>query len=309
MNPLSRLSDSLNGFLLLFLSMWLLSALDASGKWLLGAAIPLLVVAWFRYFVHFALMMLLVLPSRQHRYFKSQSVGFQLLRALAVLSATLMFFTSLTYLPQAQATAIMFMAPLIMLGLAPWLLGEPKRLSRWVAAAGGFVGVLIVVRPDSGLDPIGVLFALASAILFALQHICTRRLAVDHPMTTLIWTGMVGAVLLTAALPFVWSQLWPNLQTTSLNNWMLLSSLGITGALGHLCQIQAYRLAPASLLAPFIYLQIVAAASIGWLVWGDFPDRVTWIGIAIICASGIGIGLYEWHTRRQTTFEATKRPA
>ena len=298
LNTPDRIHNALLGVGLLYLSMWCLSTLDATGKWLMGIGAPLITVVWMRYVSHLVLMSLLVLPRKGLRVLRSQTIRFQILRAMAMLIASLCLFPALMYLPQAQATAIAFLAPLIMLALAPWLLGEPRKRSRWIAGAIGFLGVLIVIRPGAGLDPIGVLFALATAVFFALQHICTRKVAVDNPFTTLIWSGLVGTVLMTIALLFTINESWPVLQQLTMGQWLLMVSLGLSGGMGHLLQIQAYQNAPASLLAPFMYLQISAATMLGWLIWGDFPDRLTWVGIGVICASGAGIGLYEWHQRK-----------
>lgn len=285
--------------MIFYVSMWVLAMLDASGKWLMAMGVPLLVLSWFRYAVHLFLIVALMLSRKEYGLFRSKAAGFQCLRGLTMLGATLLIFKSLTYLPQAEAMAIIFMAPLIMLAMAPWLLGETRRTSRWVAAAFGFVGVLFVVRPGSGLNPVGVAYALAGAFVVALQHICTRRIAVDHPFTTLVWSGLIGTGALTIALLLPLAPVAPALVALSTKEWIILISTGLLGAVGHLLQIQAYRLAPASLLAPFIYLQITAASTMGWLVWGHFPDAITWVGIGVICASGVGIGLYEWHSRRQ----------
>lgn len=217
-----------------------------------------------------------------------------------MLCATASFFTALSYMPQAEATAINFLAPLLVLALAPWVLKEPARMSRWVAAAVAFCGVLIIIRPGGGLHPLGVLFGLLTACCFTAQYIATRRIAGDDPYTSLIWSGAVGAVCLTLMLPLILPAALPVLSNLSPGNWMLLISTGFSGALGHLLQIGAYRNAAASTLAPFVYLQIVSATTVGWLAWGHFPDALTWLGIAIICASGIVTGLIEWR-RGQVT--------
>jgi len=295
--PSAPATYALSGILLLYLSGWVLSGLDASGKWLLSVGTPLILLAWVRYFVHFSLIALLLYPKHKFKYFKSHSLKFQLLRAFTMLTATLLFFTTLSYLPQAEATSIVFLAPLIILAAAPWFLGEAPRVSRWVAAFIAFIGVLIVIRPSSGLNPTGVMFGLLTALAFATQHIMTRLVAIDHAFTTLIWSGLAGTLVLSALMPFIWAQTVEVLINMKAFDIFLLISVGFTGAFGHLVQIQAYRLAPASLLAPFIYMQITAAASIGWLIWGDFPDATTWLGIGIICASGAGIGWYEWRNQ------------
>lgn len=279
------------------LSTWALSGLDASGKWIMGAGVSLWVLSWVRYAVHLLLVLALVLPSRGAAVLRSKRPRTQVIRGLLMLLATLSFFTTLWHLPQAEATAINFLAPLIMLALAPWLLNEPSRVSRWVAAIVGFMGVLLIIRPGSGLPLIGVLFGLLTASLFAVQFIYTRRLAVDDSFTTLVWSGAIGTIGMTLVMPFALPQAMPVLQALSPWQWLILLSTGFWGALGHLLQIQAYRLAPASMLAPFVYLQIVSAAGLGWLIWGVFPDAVTWLGIAIVCASGITIAAIEWRTQ------------
>lgn len=296
--PAGVLQRPVLGIALLVLAMWTLSALDATGKWVMAAGVPLLVLSWVRYLVHLVLVLALVVPLKGPQIVRSKRPRAQMLRGAAMLAATLMFFTTLAYLPQAEATSINFLAPLMVLALAPWVLGEPPRLSRWVAAGVAFVGVLIVIRPAGGLHPVGVVCGLLTACCMAAQYLATRRVAEDDPFTSLIWSGAVGSVCLTLALPFFLPAAWPLLQGLGGWEWVLLLSTGVTGALGHLLQIGAYRHAGASTLAPFVYLQIISATAVGWWVWGHFPDGLTWVGIAIICASGAGIGWLEWRRSR-----------
>lgn len=297
----------LAGIFLLVASAWALSGLDASGKWVMGAGVPLLIFCWMRYVIHLALVLVLILPVKGIKALRSIRRRDQMIRGALMLASTLSFFTALSYLPQAEATAINFLAPLIILSLAPWLLQEPGRLSRWLAAGIGLCGVLIIVRPGGGLDPIGTMFALLSACLMAGQSMATRRVAADNAFTTLIWSGAVGSICLTLILPFVLPHALPILAGLSPLQWVVLTGTGVLGALGHLLQIQAYQHAPASLLAPFVYFQIISAATLGWLVWGQFPDTLSWTGIAIICISGIGIAAYEWRTRETRQLAGSDR--
>jgi len=289
------------GVLLLILSTWALSCLDASGKWVMAAGVPLLVLSWIRYLVHMIVVFTLIVPMKGVRILHSRVPKAQTIRGLIMLAATLMFFTTLSYLPQAEATAINFLAPLIVLTSAPWLLKEPRYLSRWIAAGVAFVGVLIVVRPSSGLDPIGTVFGLLTACCMAAQFIATRGVASDNPFTTLIWSGAFGLIGLSLVIPFALPSALPILTALAPLEWAVLLSTGLSGALGHLLQIGAYRNAPASTLAPFIYMQIISATAMGWLIWGDFPSPLSWVGIAIVCGSGITIGLIEWRRRGQPT--------
>ncbi|MCC2596125.1 DMT family transporter [Pusillimonas sp. MFBS29] len=285
------------GIVVLVLSTWALSGLDASGKFVQGVGVPLLMLCWVRYVFHLVLVMALVMPTRGVSVLRSARPGAQIARGAIMLLATMSSFTTLHYLPQAETTAINFLAPLIVLAVAPWALKEPPRLSRWIASGVGFLGVLIIIRPGSGLHVAGTLFGLLTAFLFACQFIATRRVAVDGPFTTLIWSGAVGSIALTVILPFVLPSALPVLAALTPMQWLVLLSTGFWGALGHLLQVQAYRNAPASMLAPFLYLQIISGAGLGWLIWGQFPDTLTWLGIAIICASGITIGTMEWRRR------------
>lgn len=291
-------SQPMMGISALMLSLFFLTGLDGMGKWLMAAGVPLLTLCWFRYAVHSALLLAIILPSRGLSVFKSKKPKLQCLRAFAMLTSGLTFFTTLSYVPQAEATALIFIAPLLMLAIAPWVLKEPSRKSRWVAAAVGLVGVLIVVRPTSGLHPTGVMMGLITACLFTAQHLLTRMLARDSAFTTVLWSGMICTGLLTLYLPFFLAESLEVLRSLSALNWVLLILCGVTGGLGHLLQIQSYRFAPASLLAPFIYLQIIFAATLGWLVWSHLPDPTTWLGIGIICASGIGNSVIEWRRSR-----------
>ena len=286
------------GIALVLLSLCVLSALDAGGKWLMAAGLPLVILSWFRYAIHLVLALAVIVPSRGWGILRSQRPREQVLRGSAMLAATLCFFTALHYLPQAEATAINFLAPLLVLALAPWVLREPARLSRWVAAAIGFGGVLIVIRPGGGLHPVGTAFGLLGACCFAAQYLATRRVAGDDPLTSIIWSGAMGAIALTFALPFALAGSLPLLRDFTVVQWLVLVSTGITGCLGHLLQLAGYRRAPASAVAPFTYLQIASATAAGWLVWGQFPDPMTWVGIAIVCGSGIGIGAIEWRRSR-----------
>jgi len=285
------------GIVLLILSTWALSCLDASGKWVMAAGVPVLVLSWIRYLVHMLAVFALIVPFKGVRILRSRVPKAQIVRGLFMLLATLLFFTTLSYLPQAEATSINFLAPLIILASAPWLLKEPRYLSRWIAAGVAFVGVLIVVRPSAGLDPIGTVFGFLTACTMAAQFIATRGVASDDPFTTLIWSGAIGIAGLSLAIPFALPAALPVLAALTPLQWTVLLSTGVSGALGHLLQIGAYRNAPASTLAPFIYIQIVSASALGWLVWGDFPSPLSWLGIAIVCGSGVTIGLIEWRRR------------
>ena len=277
-----------NGILLHVAGLWTLSTLDASAKWLVLAGMPVLMVTLVRYLMHVALMTAVVLPSQGRALFRTRSLSRQLVRGMLMVLSTVLFFSVLKRLPLAEATSLNFMAPLFLMAMAPWLLNEPHRLHRWLGVLMGFAGVLIVVRPGAQLDLIGVGLGLLTAITFAFFQISTRRVAHDNPLTTNYYGGIFGSVALILALPWFWKM--PELSATQ---WVLLISTGFTGFAGHLLQIMAYSRTQATLLAPFNYLQIVAAATLGWLAFGQLPDLTTATGIALICAGGLAVVLWE----------------
>lgn len=279
-----------NGIPLHIAGLWTISTLDATAKWLVLAGVPVLMVTLARYVMHVAVIMAVILPSRGWALFKTRSLSRQLIRGVLMVSSTVLFFSVLRLLPLAEATAINFMAPLFLMAMAPWLLSEPHRLHRWVGVLIGFIGVLIVVRPGAQLDPVGVALGLLNAITMAFFHICTRRVAHDDPVTTNFYGGLSGSVALMVALPWFWTT--PDFSAVQ---WVLLLSTGFTGFSGHLMQIMAYQRTQATLLAPFSYIQIVAATVLGWLFFDQLPDLTSAIGIALICMAGLAVVL--WETR------------
>ncbi|WP_042885168.1 DMT family transporter [Cupriavidus necator] len=277
----------LTGIALLVIGQWVLSLLDATSKTLTQQGLPLVGVAWVRYVGHVVAIFLLLGPAGWRRQWRPAKPGLQWLRGGLMLVSTLVFFSVLMLMPLAQATALNFCAPLFVVALSPWLLGErPGRHARWMRWTGvvvGFAGMLVVVRPGGQLSPLGVGLGLVSALVFALLQMLTRRIAAyDAPMTTLIQSGVTGACLTTLIVPFFWFSAWPTpLQCA------LLVSAGITGSLGHYFVIRAFQYADASFLSPFLYLQIVSAMVIGYLAFGQLPDWTTAGGIGIICLGGL----------------------
>jgi drug/metabolite transporter (DMT)-like permease len=275
--------------LLLFLgAQFLFILVDATGKYLVRD-FPVLGVVWARYFFHFVFMAAYVAAIGDRGLLRTRRPGLQIARALTVFSFAIFLFAALKYLPQAEATAISFVAPLLILVLAGPLLGEHVGWARWAAALGGFAGMLVIVRPGSGLATIGIVFAIATLVCNAAFQLMSRRLALtEHPITTVFLSSLIGTVGATALLPFGLPDHLPDL-------WqgILFLSFGVTGSVSHLLLMRAYRLAPASFIAPFIYVHIVQATISGYLFFGQLPDAVTLVGIAIILTSGAAIAAYE----------------
>ena len=187
---------------------------------------------------------------------------------------------SLHYLPLAQVAAIQFAAPLLIAACAGPVLGERLGLNRAAAVVAGFAGVIVVTRPGFGMHW-AVLVAVATAAWSAVYALLTRHMAGrDRPRTTLLWSGLVGAAAVLPMLAAVWVPPPPRV-------WAAVVLMGVLATLGHYLLIEANERAPASVLAPFSYTQIVAAVALGWLVFGDVPDGWTFAGGAIVVGSGL----------------------
>jgi len=286
------------GIACLVLGQWTLSLLDAAGKLLAQSGYHVVMIAWMRYSLNTLLMAAVLAPHFRRRHGRSilhtRRPRLQVFRAALLLLSTVVFFSVLKIAPLSEGTAMNFCAPLFVLAISPWLLKEKSYASRWVAVAVGFCGMLIVMRPGGSISPLGVMLGLLSALVFAAVVVLTRKTnQTDHPMVTLFYGGLVGMVISSAIVPFFWTP-----HTPSTKEWLILASTGVTSTVGHLLVNSAYKHAEASLLAPYAYLQIISATTMGWLVFGQLPDALTAVGIGIICAGGIGIAFVE-HRRVQ----------
>jgi drug/metabolite transporter (DMT)-like permease len=249
-------------------------------------------IAWGRYVFSAAFLVVLVPRHGLWQPLRSARPWFQVMRALLLALVSLMFFLSVSFLPLADVTAIGFVAPLILTGLAHFVLKEKVGVRRWAAICVGFAGVLVIIRP--GLDVVhwAAFVALAMATSNAIYHLATRMLAgVDSAQTTIFYTGIVGAIGFSLFVPFFWTP-------PGLAGWLGMVALGLFGSLGHYLLIQAYALAPASLLAPYTYTAIVWVTITGYLAFGDLPDIWTMAGAAIVIASGIYVFYREAYLRR-----------
>lgn len=216
-------------------------------------------------------------------------------RAVAGIGSMFCNFGALSRIPLADATAINFVTPLFNVALAAIFLGEKVRRFRWAAVAVGFAGVLIIVRPGGGTFELAALFPMASSATWALGMIITRKMGLaDPPLTTLLYTSVVGVVGAAVPALLVW-------RPVSLPDLALMASCGALSLVAQYFQVRAFGLGPASLLAPFSYTSIVVSTAIGALWFGTFPDGWTWVGTAIVIASG----LYVLHRERVRARERT----
>ncbi|WP_397451546.1 DMT family transporter [Pseudomonas sp. NA-150] len=277
------------GIALICLALLLFSTHDTISKYLSGFY-PIVMVVWARYVVHTLMMLFIFIPKSGLSVVRTKRPGMQLARALCLIGTSLFFTTGLRYIPLAEATAVNFLAPLLVTALSVPLLKEHVSRSQWLAVLTGFVGVTIVVRPGGSLFTPEILFPLASALCFGFYQILTRQLSgIDSPTTSNFLTGIFNSLIMTALVPFFWS-------TPTLSHGLLMIGLGTCGMLGHLLLTEAFRHAPPALLAPFSYGQILFAGMYGYLIFNHTPDIYGVVGISVICLSGLAVA---WGQRKR----------
>ena len=286
--PAPSAQHPLRGIALFMLSLMLFALLDATSKHLAASfAVPFLV--WARYSLHFAMMLVFLGPSMRFRLVRTRHLALQVVRALALVGTTGFAMVAFRTMPLAEATAVLFLSPLLVTILAGPFLHERIGAGRWAAACLGFAGVLLIARPGGALSLEGMSWALAGAACYAIYQLLTRRLSQDeHPQTLLFYTALVGTAVMSLALPWFWSETAP-----APLQWLQIISLGFYGGVGHFLLIRAFRLAPASTLTPFGYTQLIWATLLGWGVYGHLPDVPALAGMAIVAASGLWLALGE----------------
>ena len=273
------------GILLILSSTIFLSVQDAFSKYL-SKSLPGLEITWLR-FMTFALLLSPV-ALRSPSVFRSSRPLMQVARGAGVTVSAVFFISSLRFLRIAEATATAFVAPIFVTALSILFLRERIGLRRWFATIIGLAGVLIIIRPGSGVFQLAALLPVISAMGWANALVITRLIGgKDGVATTMVYTSLVGSLALMPLMPFVWVR--PDW-------WQLLiaAAVGIFGIAGQTIVVFALRYARASVLAPFTYTQLVWAAILGFLVFGEIPDGWTFVGAAIIIFGG----LYTAHRER-----------
>lgn len=274
-------TNIVRGILLMMLAGFLFVVMDSTAKYLSGSY-PVTQIVWARYIFHLLTLPLLIGRGSWLAVLATRRLGLQLLRSLMLLGSTFFFFLAVKFIPLATATAIGFVGPLLVTALSVPFLKEKVGPRRWAAVIIGFGAVVIIIRPGAELLHWAVFLPLLVAACFAIYQITTRILsATDSSLTTLFYSATAGAVAMTLVLPF---EEW---RTPDLAGWGLMAFLGLIGSLGHFVMIRAFTHAPASSLAPFSYLTLVWATLLGFVVFGDLPDRWTVLGAVILAASGL----------------------
>ena len=273
----------LTGIALMCAAVTCFALLDTTAKYL-SLSMGTLQIVWARYTGAFLFPFMVSNPWTRPGLTRTTRPVLQIGRSMVLLGSTLCNFAALRYLQLDEVVALVFSTPFFVAALSGPMLGEWVRWRRWTAIAVGFVGVIVIARPGAGSFQPAALLSLSAAGFYALYSITTRILArTDANDTTLFYSNLVGALALLPVVPFVWTTPTDPLVIA------LMVATGAVGSAGHYFLIAAHRLAPAAVLSPFIYTEIVLVIALGFLVFGDVPNRWTLTGAAIVVASGLYI--------------------
>ena len=262
--------------------------LDAVGKHL-AQTFPVPMLVWARYNVHLLLMLLFLAPTMRGRLLASRRPALQVVRGLMLVGVTSFAIAAFRHLPLGETTALLFISPLIVALLARPLLGETVGAGRWLAILGGFAGALLIARPGGAINLSGLLLVFGAALCYSIYQIQTRMLSPgEHPVTMVFYTALTGSIASSLAAPLFWSGPAPDWRQA-----LLIASLGVCGGVGHYFLARAFRLANASTLSPFLYVQLLWAALLGGLFFEHWPDAVSLIGMFVIAVSSVAMALMQ----------------
>jgi len=257
------------------------TCLDTTSKYL-AQHYPVPGIVFVRYIVQMLLMVVVLAPRMGLELVRTSNLKLQVVRGVILTVSSLAFLTALAHMPLAEAASIAFMTPIIIAVLAGPVLKERVGARTWIALAGGFIGVLLIIQPGADVFTWAALLPLLSALFMAFYQMLTSKLAGrDAPLTTLFYPALIGTALVPLVFPH---QL---VLPASLPHAGLFLLIGVLGGLGHFFLIQAHHYAPASILSPFMYVQMLTALFLGWLVFGQLPDALSFVGMATIAASGL----------------------
>ena len=285
-------SKPLRGVIFVIFAVLLFVVLDTQSKQL-SANYPVSLLTWARYTGHCLLMIIFLAPSMRTKLVATRRLPLQLIRALCLVAITYCAMKAFSIMPLPEATAIIFTTPLLVTLLAGPVLGERVKRIGWFAVVLGFIGVLLVAQPSIDVPLEGVVYAGLTALVYSLYQILTRLLSgTESPITLLFYTALVGTIVMSAGLPW-----FGELSLRSASEGLRILALGIYGGTGHFLLILAFRHAPASLLAPIFYVQLIFATFSGWWVFGHIPQQGAILGMCIIALAGVLVG-WQGRSRR-----------
>ena len=265
----------------------MLPIMDGFAKYL-SAELPVLQITWARYFFTVAFTLPIMFFFFRKNLVWTDKPKLQFIRGLILLTANICFFYSISVISLAKALTLAFVAPLIVTAFSPIFLREKVGFRRWSAVIIGFIGSLVVIRPGFVEINLASIAALGTGIMYGFYLIITRKLSTsDNPLLTLLLTGVVGAIIVSTIMPFVWVP-------PTLNQWSMMAAIGIFACIGHLFLILSLKYADASKLAPLGYTEIIPNVLIGYYFFSELPDNWTYLGLFIIILSGLYISRREY---------------
>ena len=273
----------LRGVMLVLAAVFLFACQDAAGKYLFSTySVPF--VQAIRYSVNLVVILILFLPRRGLSLIKTERLMLVVARGLALALGSLTGGFALRVMPLAETNSILYLAPLAVLFLAKPVLGEQVKWFSWVAAGVGFAGLLLIVRPGTGLSATGLIFAFLCLVTAVIYPLLSRLLSKTESTETLMfYVGLVGSVFYGVQLPWTLPSTFPPWPAVA-----LMLALGVGSLIGHSLFTAAYARAPVSLLGPFTYAHLAWATLMGWWVFNQVPDVLTFFGIGMVAVAGVG---------------------
>ena len=291
------------GIVLVLLAYAMFTVIDSCAKWLTQAGMPLTQVVLVRYAGQLLLVLAIFLPSRGTTLFVTRSPRIEIVRGLCLMASTVTNFIAIQFLPLTVTSSIMFTMPLMITALSIPFLGETVGWRRWIAIFVGFLGILVIVQPGTDAFHPAVLWSLAAALFGALYALLTRQLAgVDTAATQQFYAAAVATVCI-APLAASGGWAWP----VDAAGWFAFLMIGTAALVGHQLLTIAHRLAPASVLAPFGYVQIVYMTASSWVIFNQPPDVWIYFGAPIVIGAGLFIWLRERKLGKATITDVARR--
>jgi len=276
----------MKGILLMVLAMLIIPLNDGMAK-ALTARYPVAEIVWARYLFHFLLLLPLIAWKNGLASMRPRRIWLHMLRGAFTVFATFFFFLALSSLPMADTLALMFCYPLFITALSPIFLGEKVGLRRWGAVVAGMAGVIVIIRPGGDVFQWSSLLGVAAGLSMACYWIVTRRISASAPpLVAAAYAAIFGVLVMPVILPGGWVVPTPG-------DVGLVAVMGAIAAAFHILLVKALEFGQASVLAPFAYAEIIMATTVGYFVFGDFPDPFTWVGIAIVIGAGVYISVRE----------------
>ena len=273
--------------ILLNLSAWtMLPIMDGFAKYL-SLSLDVIQITWARYFFTVVIVLSLMVIFYRKKLTLSEKPKLQIFRGFLLFFANVLFFYSISVISLSKALTLAFIAPLVVVSLSPFFLKEKVGKKRWIAVILGFLGSIIVIRPGFIEFNIATLAAIGTGLFYGFYLIVTRMLSEsDSPLLTLLYTGIVGALIGSSVVPFVWVH-------PTVSEWIMLFLVGLFASIGHLLLILSLRLAEASKLAPFGYFEIIPNIIIGYYFFYNFPSFLDLFGLSFIVISGLYLSFYD----------------